>query len=111
VGPVFEHRLVDGLRLAQVLAPVSRNPRVEDVVMAAFNHVDGIDLDVAEMLHRGARRLRPVAERRGPVEPLGAQPDASGVGFGEREGCLGRAGHGRLGSLKPAFIYHGCRWA
>ena len=95
VRPIFEHRLVDGLGLVQVIAPVSRNARIENVVMAAFDHIDGVDLHVAQMRNRRARRLRPVAERRGAVEPLGAQPDASGIGFGEREGGLGRAGHGR----------------
>ena len=91
--PVFEHGLVDGLRLAQMLAPVSRNARIQDVVMAAFDHVDGVDLHIAQMLHRRARRRGPVAERRGPVEPLRAQPDAPGVGFRKREGFFGRAGH------------------
>src|SRR3954451_19790811 len=62
--------------------------------MAALDHVDGVDLHIAQMRHRRGGRLRLVAERGGAVEPLGAQPDASGVGFGEREGGLGRAGHG-----------------
>jgi hypothetical protein len=85
VRPVFEHRLVDGLHLVQMLAPVSGNARVEDLVMAAFDHIDGIDLHIAQVLHRGARRLGSVAEWRGFVEPLCAQPDAPGEGLGERE--------------------------
>ena len=76
--PVFEDRLVDGLRLAQVLALVVGNPRVEDLVVAALDDVDGVDLHVAQVLDRGPGRLRPVAKRRGFVEPLRAQPDASG---------------------------------
>ena len=82
--PVLEHRLVDGLRLAQMLALVRRDARVEDVVMAALDHMDGVDLYVAEVLDRGAGRLGSVTERRGLVEPLGAQPDASGVRLAER---------------------------
>ena len=74
--PVFEHGLVDALRLTQMVAPVSRDAREQDLVMAALHHIDGVDLHVAEMLDRGARRLGPVAERRCLVEPLGAQPDA-----------------------------------
>src|SRR5262249_39749695 len=109
MGPVFEHRLVDGLPLTQVIAPVSRNARVENVVMAAFDHVDGVDLDVAEMLHRRARPLRPVADGRGPVELQGAQTNTPGGGFGKREGYFGPPAH--LQSVEPAFVYHGCRWA
>ena len=59
-----------------MLAPVGGNARVEDVVVAALDDVDGVDLHVAEMLDRRARRLRPVAERRRRVEPLGVEPDA-----------------------------------
>ena len=64
MGPVLEHGLVDALGLAQVGAPVGGNPGPEDVVMAALDHVDGIDLDVAEMRYRGRGGLRPAAERR-----------------------------------------------
>ena len=81
--PVFEHRLVDGLRLAQMLALVSGNARIEDVVVAALDHVDRVDLHVAQMLHRRPRRVGPVAERRVFIEPLGAQPDASGPRLGQ----------------------------
>ena len=109
--PVLEHGFVDGLRLVEVLAPVSRNARIEDVVMAALDHVDGVDLHVAQMRHRRGRRLRPLAERRGAVEPLGAQPDASGVGFGEREGGLGRAGHGRRECTTARFGFVGSETA
>src|SRR5262249_30082270 len=97
VRPVLEDALVDALRLAQVVAPVTRNARVEDLVMAALDHVDGVDLHVAEMLHSGARRLGPVAERRAFIKPLRAQPDATGARFGERDGFVGRAGHKRAG--------------
>src|SRR5467141_2824031 len=91
--PVFEHRLVDRLRLAQMVASVSGNARVQDLVMAAFDHIDSVDLHIAQVLHRGASRLGSVAKRRGFVESLGAQPGASGTGFGEREGPSAFAGH------------------
>jgi hypothetical protein len=109
--PVLEHGFVDGLRLVEVLAPVSGNARIEDVVMAALDHVDGVDLHVAQMRHRRGGCLRPVAERRGAVEPLGAQPDESGVGFGEREGCLGRAGHRRGECTTARFGFVGSETA
>ena len=62
-------------------APVRRNARVEDLVVAALDHVDRVDLHVSQVLDRGARRRGPRAERRGLVKPLGAQPDPSGLGF------------------------------
>ena len=77
VGPVFEHGSVDRLRLTQMLAPVIRNAGVENLVMAALDHVDGVDLHVAEMRDRGRRRLRARAERRFLIEPLRAEPDAA----------------------------------
>ena len=50
---------------------------------------------IAEVLHRVARRLGTVAERRRLVEALGVQPDVSGGGLGERDGLVGRFGHGK----------------
>jgi hypothetical protein len=94
VRPVFENRLVHALSLAQMLASIFGNARIEDVVVAAFDHVDGVDLHIAKMLDGGGRRLRPVAERRARFEPLRAQPDASCLGLGEG---VGFARHG--GSL------------
>jgi hypothetical protein len=70
--PVLEHRLVDALCPAQMLALIFRNARIENVMMAAFDHVDGVDLHIAEMLDGGARRLRPVTERRARIELLRA---------------------------------------
>ena len=92
VGPIFEHRLVDALRLMEMFAPVAGNARKENVVVAARDHVDGVDLHIAEMLDRGGRPLRPLAERRGGVEPLRAQPDASGLCLGQGIG-LTDTGH------------------
>ena len=79
VRPVLEHRLVDGLGLVQVLAAILGNAREEDVMVAALDDVDGVDLHVAQVLDRGPRRLSPAAERRRLVEPLRVQPDASGT--------------------------------
>ena len=62
------------------------------MMVAALDDVDGVDLHIAEMLDRGGRRLRPFAERRLDVEPLGAQPDAAGLSLGQGMG-FGGAGH------------------
>ena len=75
MGPVFEHALVDALRLAQVRAGVSRDAAIENVMMAALDDVDGVDLHIAEMVHRRRNRLRSGAERLAGIEPLGLQPD------------------------------------
>ena len=75
MGPVFEHASVDALGLAQIRAPIGRNPVPQNMVVAALDDIDGVDLHIAEMLDRDSRRLRPFAERRLGVEPLGPQPD------------------------------------
>ncbi len=93
MGPVLEDRLVHGLRPPEMLAPVSRDARIENVVMAALDHVDGVDLHVAQVLHRRAGRFRTIAERLVLVEPPGAQPDSLGVGGGNRKGWWGASGH------------------
>jgi hypothetical protein len=92
VGPVFEHAFLDALGLTQVGAPIGWDPGPENVVVAALDDVDGVDLHIAEMLDRRARRWRPLAERRARVEPLGAQPDVPGLGLGQGKGFF-RAGH------------------
>ena len=48
MGPIFEDRLVDALRLDEMPALISRDAAEEDVVMRPLDDVDGIDLDVAE---------------------------------------------------------------
>ena len=78
MGPVFEHALVDTLRLAQVRAGVGRDTAIENVMMAALDDVDGVDLDVAEMGDHGRHRRRAVAEWRRRVQPLRPQPDMAG---------------------------------
>ncbi len=92
MGPVFENALVDALGLPQVRAGVGRDAAVENVMMAALDHMDGVDLDVAEVIHRCCYGLRPVAKRLSCIEPLGVQPDSPGLGFGQGTG-VGRAGH------------------
>jgi hypothetical protein len=53
------------------------------VVVAAFDDVDGVDLDVAQMRHGGRGGLRASAERFRCVEALGMKPDAAGLSGGE----------------------------
>ena len=62
VGPVFEHAFVDALGLAQIRAPVFGNAAPENVMVAALDHVDGVDLHVAEVFD--GRRRRAAALRR-----------------------------------------------
>ena len=62
-------------------------------MVAALDHVDGVDLHIAQMLDGPARGLRPAAERRRFVKPLRAQPYAQGEGGGEGDGSGGAAGH------------------
>ena len=93
MGPVFEHALVDALGLTQIRAPVGGNPVPQNVMVATLDDVDGVDLHIAQMLDRGGRRLRPLAERRRRVEPLGAQPDAAGFSRAEGMELIG-TGHG-----------------
>ena len=92
MGPVFEHASVGALGLAQVGPAVFGNPVPENMVVAALDHVDGVDLHIAEMFDRGGHGRRPLAERRASVEPLGAQPDAPGRGLGQGKRFIG-TGH------------------
>jgi hypothetical protein len=61
-------------------------------MVAALDHMDGVDLDIAEVCHRRRDRLRSLAERLSAIKPLGMQPDSPGLGFGQGTG-FGRAGH------------------
>jgi hypothetical protein len=83
VGPVFEHAFVDALGLTQIGAPIFGDPSPENMVMAALDDVDGVDLHIAEMFNGGGGRLRALAERPRRVEPLGAEPDPPGLGPGQ----------------------------
>jgi hypothetical protein len=64
-----------------MLAPIGGNPAEKDVVVAAFDDVDGIDLHVAEMLDRGECGLWGIPKRGLGVELLGAQPDLPCLNF------------------------------
>ncbi len=90
--PVFEDASVDALGLPQVGAPIGRDAAMENVMMAALDHMDGVDLHVAEMIHRRGNGLRPLAKRLARIQPLGMQPDSPGFGLGQGTGN-GRAGH------------------
>src|SRR5262245_2429632 len=102
--PVFEHRLVDALGLLQMRTLVAGNAREEDVMMAALDHVDRVDLHVAQVLHRSASGRRTVAKRRGALEPLCPQPDVPGASLGERVGLAGHRAYqrGRMASPDAA---------
>ena len=91
--PVFEHAPVGALGLAQVGAPIGGDAGVEDVMVAALDDVDGVDLHIAEMFDGGGCRLRALAERRRRIEPLGAEPDPPGLGPGQGMRFT-RGGHG-----------------
>ena len=81
--PILENGFVDALRLMEMLAPVRRDARVEDVVMAALDDVNRVDLQVAQVRHRCRRGLRAGAEGFGGVQALGVQPDSAGLDGGE----------------------------
>jgi hypothetical protein len=74
--PIFENCLVDTLCLMQMLTPIRRNARVENVMMAALDDVDGVNLQVAQVLHRCRRGLLAGAEGFGAIQALGMQPDS-----------------------------------
>lgn len=71
MGPIFEHRFVDRLRLLQIGADVVRNAAVEDVVMASLDDVDRIDLHIAKMFDRALGPPRAFSERSRRIELLG----------------------------------------
>lgn len=77
MGPVLEHRLVDALGLLQVFPPITGDSGEQDMVVAALDDVDGVDLDVAEMCHGGGGRMGPCAEWFHAVEALRTQPQAT----------------------------------
>ena len=93
MGPVFEHAFVDALGLTQIGAPIAGDPAPENMVVAALDDVDGVDLHIAEMFDGGGCRLRALAERRRRIEPLGAEPDPPGLGPGQGMRFT-RGGHG-----------------
>ena len=91
--PIFEDGFVDGLSLAQVIPAVSGNAAPQDVMMAAFNNVDRVDLEIAKMFNRRAGRVGTVAERLSLVEALRAKPDSPRDALGKGNQRLGRRRH------------------
>ena len=69
--PILEQALVDALRLAQVSAAIARDTGIKDMMVGALDDIDGVDLNVTELFDHSSDRLRPVAERRRRIEPLG----------------------------------------
>ena len=59
VGPVFEDALVDALRLMQMRATIIGNARPQDMMMAPLDDVDGVDLQIAQMLYGAKGRVPP----------------------------------------------------
>ena len=86
--PILENGLVDALRLMQMLAPIRRDTRVENVVMAALDDEDGVNLQVAEVRHRCRRGVWAGAKGFGGVQALGIQPDSAGLDGGELDGRI-----------------------
>jgi hypothetical protein len=41
------------------------------MMVGALDDIDGVDLNVTELFDHSSDRLRPVAERRRRIEPLG----------------------------------------
>jgi len=72
----------------QVLAPILRDTRVENVVMAALYDEDGVNLQVAEVRHRCRSGLRAGAEGFDGVQALGMQPDSAGLDGVELDGRI-----------------------
>src|SRR5258708_12578314 len=72
MGPVFEHASVDALRLAQISAAIGGNPVPQNMVVAALDHIIGLDLHIPPML-AAPRTLRPPLPprplRRDPLPP------------------------------------------
>lgn len=95
VCPILENALVDGLRGAEVLASIVWNSCPQDVMMAALDNVDRVDLHVAELSDRSRSRHNTHAEGRQTVKALGAEPSATGGRQGERHDSPGWRRHQR----------------
>lgn len=82
--PIFEDGFVGTLRLHQMLALVVGDARPKDVMMATLDHVDRVDLDVAQMRGCRRRRARTATEGGERIKTLGTEPDVSRLRLGER---------------------------
>ena len=84
--PVLENGLVDALRLMQVSPVVARYSRVQNMVMAALDHVDRVDLHITKVLDGEACCRRSGSEWFANIQPLGSKPNAPGLARGELKG-------------------------
>jgi hypothetical protein len=64
------------------------------MMMAPLDDVDGVDLQIAQMLYGAKGRVAPFAKRRPLIEALGMKPEAPRLHFIERDGVARRLGHG-----------------
>ena len=85
--PVFKDRFIEAMRARQVAALVIGNARIEDMVVASLDHVDGVDLHVAQMRDGRLNSFRPAAERRFDIEPLRLQPESPRLDAGDLDAC------------------------
>ena len=88
--PVFEHAFVGALGLAQVGAGIGRDAAIENVVMAALDDVDGVDLHIAEMVHGGGNRLRPSCQKVPASQAAGLAARFAGPRFWSGDGVQSR---------------------
>ena len=84
MGPVFEDRLVGRLQLNEVGAAIGGNSGMKDVVVAALDDVDGVDLHIAKLGDGRECSVGALAEGFEPVEPLRRDPDVARAGLLKR---------------------------
>ena len=65
----------------QILAAITRDARPKNMMMAAFDHINGVDLQISQMLYGRESGFWAVAKRRRLIEALSAQPDQTGGAF------------------------------
>ena len=77
MGPVFEHALVDALGLPQIGPAIIRDTRIQNMMVAALDDVDRVDLHIAEMFDRcyDTGRYQYRAHYRDPVPPPPLRPE------------------------------------
>ena len=93
MAPVFEYGLLRSQRQGEVGADIIRDPGPEDVMVAALDHVDRVDLDIAESGDRTGDGTGSGAEGPLAIEALRPEPEAAGGGERKR---MRTAGHRRI---------------
>lgn len=68
----------------EIAASILGDPGIQDMMMAAFDHMDRVDLDIAKMFDRRPRCLRSGSEGSTLIEPLRPQPESPRLGFRNR---------------------------